>query len=108
MSRALLPAVLLFILPLLAGCATYNSYYAPAITQIREDLPAGTSLGRVDAYLDQHQIEHTYYHHGNQIMATVQNVRRDGLVQYDQTLVFSFDAYRNLTDILVKPAYTSP
>jgi len=108
MSRALFPLVVLMTLPFVAGCATYNSYYAPAVTQIREDLPPGSSLARVDAYLDQHQIDHSYYHKSNQIMAVVQNVRRDGLVQYNQSLVFSFDPYRNLTDILVKPAYTAP
>ena len=106
MSRALLFALALLTLPLMSGCATYDAYYAPAITQIRDDLPVGTPLARVDSYLDQHQIEHAYLHH--QITAHVQNVRRDGLVQYDQTMVFSFDAYRNLTDILVKPAYTAP
>jgi len=44
----------------------------------------------------------------NQIKALVRNVRRDGLVQADQTLTFTFNAYGSLTDLAVKNAYTKP
>ena len=104
-SRA---AFLMLSLSLLAGCATYSWYYEPAVYQIRLDLPLGTSQAKVDAYLTEHDIEHSYLERTNQITALVRNVRRDALVQADVTLTFSFDGYRNLTDIDVKPAYTKP
>jgi len=105
MSRVLVPTLLLLTLPFLAGCA---SWYHPALSQIRADLPAGTPLRTVDAYLDQHDINHTYYWKSNQVTATIHNVQRDALVREDLDLVFSFDEYKGLRDILAKPAYTSP
>jgi hypothetical protein len=105
MTRALLQTVILLTLPCIVGCA---SWYHPAITQIRADLPAGSSLGRVDSYLDQHQIDHTYYRRSNQVTATIHNVQRDALVREDLYLVFSFDEYKGLRDILAKPVYTTP
>lgn len=105
MTRALLQAVILLTLPFVVGCA---SWYHPALTQIRADLPPGSSLRKVDSYLDQHQIEHTYYRRSNQVTATIHNVQRDALVREDLDLVFSFDEYKGLRDILAKPTYTSP
>jgi hypothetical protein len=108
MTRALLFYSLFFTLPLLVGCASASWYYSPAIYQIRSDLPPGTSLEKVDSYLTQHQVEHSYFRKDNQVMALVRNVRRDGLVQADVSLIFSFDNDRTLTHILAKPAYTGP
>jgi hypothetical protein len=104
MTRALLQAAIVMTLPCLIGCA----YYQPALTQIRADLPVGSSLARVDSYLNQHQIEHSYYWKSNQVTAIIRNVRGDGLVQTDLNLVFSFDEYKTLRDILAKPAYIAP
>ena len=103
MTRALFPAVLLVILPILTGCTAVSAWYHPALTQIRADLPRGSSLERVDSYLDQHQIEHTYYRRSNQVIANIHNVQRDALVREDLYLVFSFDEYKSLRDILAKP-----
>ncbi len=108
MTRALLQTVILLTLPCMVGCAEVSSWYHPALTQIRNDLPLGSSPGRVDSYLDQHQIEHTYYPRSHQITATIHNIQRDALVREDLFLVFSFDEYKGLRDILAKPAYTSP
>jgi len=108
MTRALLQAALLLTLPFVCGCTTVAAWYHPALTQIRTDLPVGTSLEKVDSYLDQHQIEHIYYRHSHQITATIHNIQRDALVREDLYLVFSFDEYKGLRDILAKPAYTQP
>jgi hypothetical protein len=108
MSRALLPAFFLLTLPFVTGCTAVSAWYHPAITQIRTDLPAGTPLAKVDAYLDQHQIDHTYYPRSNQVTAYIHNIQRDALVREDLYLVFSFDEYKGLRDILAKPIHTQP
>jgi len=108
MTRAFLPAVLLLTLPFLIGCSATEAWYHPALYQIRTDLPVGTSAAKVDNYLDQHQIEHIYYRRSNQITATIHNIQRDALVREDLFLVFSFDEYEGLRDILAKPAYNNP
>ena len=110
MSRALFLSILVLTLPFVTACTTgpWGWYYEPAVYQIHLDLPVGTSLEKVDAYLTEHQIEHSYLRSTNQIKALVRNVRRDGLVQADQTLTFTFNAYGSLTDFAVKNAYTKP
>jgi hypothetical protein len=108
MNHALFRSTLLVAISLLVGCASASWYYSPAIYQIRSDLPPGTSLEKVDSYLTQHQVEHSYFRKDNQVMALVRNVRRDGLVQADVSLIFSFDNDRTLTNVLAKPAYTGP
>jgi hypothetical protein len=98
------------IFPLLVGCTSgpLGWYYAPAIEQIRTDLPIGSSLAKVESYLDQNDIQYSYFGRSREITAVVRNVRRDALVQPDQFLVFRFDGYRRLTDIEANPAYTRP
>ena len=108
MSRVFFPILMLLISPFVVGCASVSAWYHPSLTQIRSDLPPGTSLATVDAYLDQHQIDHTYYAKGNQITAFIHNIQRDALVREDLNLVFSFDEDKSLRDILAKPVYTSP
>jgi hypothetical protein len=108
MTRALLLTALLLSLPFLGGCTTISAWYHPALTQIRTDLPAGSSLEKVDAYLDQHQIEHTYYRHSHQVTAIIHNIQRDSLVREDLNIVFTFDEYKSLRDILATPVYTQP
>ena len=108
MTRALLQTILLLALPLLVGCASVSAWYHPALYQIRTDLPVGSSLEKVDAYLDQHQIEYTYYPRSNQVTAYIHNIQRDSLVREDLYLVFSFDDYKSLQDILAKPIHTQP
>ena len=108
MTRALLHAFLLLALPLLTGCAVTEAWYHPALYQIRTDLPVGSSLEQVDSYLDQHNIDHTYDHGGNQVTAYIHNIQRDALVREDLYLVFSFDQFKSLRDIEAKPAYTTP
>jgi len=110
MTRAFFQTALLLALPVLAGCTSgpIGWYYAPAIEQIRTDLPPGTSLAKVESYLDQHDIQYSYFRKSRQVTVIVHNVRRDALVQPDQSLVFSFDYDKRLTDILANPAYTRP
>ena len=108
MTRALFPTVILLALPFVVGCATVSAWYHPALTQIQTDLPVGSSLARVDSYLDQHQIDHTYYRRSNQITGYIHNIQRDALVREDLYLVFSFDQFKSLRDIEAKPAYTTP
>ncbi len=111
MSHALARAVFLILtLPLLAGCANdpLTWYYQPAVYQIRSDLPLGSSVERVDAYLTHRDIEHSYFRRSHQMTALIHNVRRDALVQSDLTLTFFFNEYRGLTDIQFDPAYTKP
>ncbi len=108
MRRLLFQLLTLLALPLLTSCATYEWYYEPAMSEIRTDLPLGSSLGRVDYYLTQHQVEHAYYRHSNQIVAHIRNVRRDALVQAELSVIFQFDANERLADIREKPAYTAP
>jgi hypothetical protein len=110
MTRALWQTALLLALPLLVGCTSgpLGWYYAPAIEQIRTDLPIGSSLGKVESYLDQHDLQYSYFSRSREITAIVHNVRRDALVQPDQFLVFRFDAERRLADIEANPVYTKP
>jgi len=105
MIRTFVQAVLLLTFPFLVGCA---EWYHPALSQIRTDLPVGTPLRTVDTYLDQHEIDHVYYGKSNQVTATIHNIQRDALVREDLYLVFSFDEYKSLRDILAKPAFTQP
>jgi hypothetical protein len=104
MSRALFLTVSVLALSLVAGCA----WYEPSITQIREDLPPGSSLEHVDYYLNQHQINHSYYRKSNQVMAVIHNVQRDALVRADMSVIFTFDEYKSLKDIQINPVYTAP
>ncbi len=98
-------AILISILPLVAACALIE---APSVTQIRSALPPGSSLGRVDSYLTQYQVEHSYFQRSNQMTAVVHNVRNNGMVQQDLSLIFHFDQNERLAGIEVKPAYTAP
>jgi hypothetical protein len=108
MTRALLFTAILLTLPFVVGCESVAAWYHPAITQIRADLPVGSSLERVDSYLDQHNIDHTYYRNSNQVAAYIHNIQRDALVREDLYVVFSFDDYKSLRDILAKPVHTQP
>ena len=108
MSRAFVPLVALLALLFVTGCTAVSAWYYPALTQIRTDLPPGSSLGRVDSYLGQHQIDYTYYRRSNQVTAVIHHIQRDALVRPDLNLVFQFDEYRNLINIEANPAYTSP
>ena len=108
MSRAFFPTVLLLTLPFLAGCTEVSAWYHPALTQIRTDLPLGSSPAHVNTYLDEHNIEHTFYPRSDRITAIIHNIQRDALVREDLNLVFNFDEYSGLREILAKPAYTSP
>jgi hypothetical protein len=108
MTRALLFAIGVLTLPLVTGCTEVSAWYHPQMTQIRADLPVGTPLARVDDYLDQHNIEYTYYPRSNEVTAYIHNIQRDALVREDLYLVFSFDEYKSLRDILAKPIHTQP
>ena len=108
MTRALLSIVILLALPFVTGCAEVSAWYHPQLTQIRTDLPLGSPLERVDSYLDQHNIDHTYYRNSNQVTAYIHNIQRDALVREDLYIVFSFDEYKSLRDILAKPIHTQP
>ncbi len=108
MTRAFVLTVILLTLPFVTGCTEVSAWYHPAITQIRADLPVGTPLVKVNAYLNQQNIDHNYYRSSNQITAYIHNIQRDALVREDLYVVFSFDDDESLRDILAKPVHTQP
>lgn len=75
--------------------------------EVKQALPIGTSMEKVDSYLTSHEIEHSLYKKENRIYAIVRNLQRQpNGVSASLSIIFSFDISNSLTNVQSKVEYT--
>jgi hypothetical protein len=92
------------------GCHKDRSSTSKAIEQeVKQSLPIGTPMEKVDSYLTNKKISHAFYKPEYRIYAMVPDIRKyDYGISESLSVVFSFDASNSLTNIQSKIEYTGP
>lgn len=101
---------LILLVPLMMACHKNNAADSKAIeAEVRQALPIGTPKEKVDLYLTNHKIEHSFYKPENRIYAIVRNLQKQSFsISESLSVIFSFDATNSLTNIESKVEYTGP
>ena len=111
MKKAILfVGILILLIPPVIGCHKNGTMDSKAIeAEVKQALPIGTPKEKVDLYLTNHKIEHSFYKPENRIYAIVRNLQKQSFgISESLSVIFSFDATNSLTNIESKVEYTGP
>jgi hypothetical protein len=122
MRRYVLPMLVLAILGGIAVGLMYKGRHdrAPSEVSARErairgDLPIGTPRSRVESYLDEQGIPHSYVERSNGSpesdnteVALIRGVSKTWLVRRDIQIVFKFDDQASLREVSFSDILTGP
>jgi hypothetical protein len=108
--RAITFFTLILAIPLIIGCHKTTALDNKVIEDgVKQHLPIGTPIDKVDLYLTNHKIEHSLYKPENRIYAIVRDTRKYGSGMSESfSVIFSFDGSNNLTNVQSKIEYTGP
>jgi hypothetical protein len=105
-------ATLLLLAGVVAGCARGQDAEAKQRqleTMLRANLPTGSSIQKVDAFLADIKLEHSRYDSDERnIVALDRNVESGGMVTTDIRIECRFDATDKLRNCDTKLVYTGP
>jgi hypothetical protein len=92
----------------MAGCRNNQPSTSKLIEgEVRQALPTGAAMKKVDLYLTSHNVEHSLYKKDNRIYAIYRNVHTSSNGSSENlSLIFSFDTNNTLTNIQSEIAYT--
>jgi galactitol-specific phosphotransferase system IIB component len=77
--------------------------------EVKQALPLGTSMDKVDVYLTSHKLEHSFSKNEKRIYAIVRNLKtQSNGVSESLSIVFGFDETNSLTNVQSKIGYTGP
>lgn len=109
-TTVMLIGVLILAIPLVIGCHKNQAVDNKAIeAQVKKALPIGTPREKVDSYLTNHKIEHSFYKPENRIYALVPDTRKSFFgFSGSLSVIFSFDASDSLTNIQSQVENTGP
>lgn len=101
---------LILLVLLMMACHKNSAADSKAIeAEVRQVLPIGTPKEKVDLYLTNHKIEHSFYKPENRIYAIVRNIQTQSFgISKSLSVIFRFDATNTLTNIESKIEYTGP
>lgn len=107
-TTIMLASVLVLAISLMNGCSKDQSSKAIE-DEVKQALPIGTPMEKVDSYLTSHKVEHSLYKKENRIYAIVRNVQtQSNGVSGNLSVIFSFDTNNSLTNVQSKVEYTGP
>lgn len=94
----------------MAGCSVPagDNQRAALSQEIERDLPLGSTLDQVEAYLQTKQLGYTYVERENRVYALVADVQRTGIVTKSLQIILTMDELRRLQRVEVKSVYTGP
>jgi hypothetical protein len=91
------------------GCHKKQAFSKAIEAEVKQALPIGTPMEKVDVFLTTNKIEHSFYKPENRIYAMVRDTHKYGFgMGQSLSVIFSFDASNNLTNVQSKIENTGP